>query len=348
MKTSQIFLGMKILIVVLFLLLIHSVSSIWLPLTVSLVLTFGMMPIVRVMEKIPIARKRKLPKTAAIILTFTFVCCVFAGIAVYILAPLTKQMAALIITMPEYAKKAEALLGGVYTEYQNIAIPDFIREKTGTALSGIANLAVDFAGSAMKMLLSLTSSIVTLILVPFLTYYFLKDGTATVDFVVSLFPKAARAKTSRVMDELAVVMTDYIKGQVIVSLIIGVMVTLGTWSVGLEYPLVFGLLATLLETIPYIGPICAAIPALALAYLISPALALKVLVFYFIIHQIEANIIVPNVMGKTVDIHPGILMVALLIGGELYGIIGMMAAVPVTAILRVVLRAIWFYDEDLI
>ena len=75
-------------------------------------------------------------------------------------------------------------------------------------------------------------------------------------------------------------------------------------------------------------------------------MAFKVLVFYIIIHTIEANIIVPNVMGKTVDIHPGILMVALLIGGELYGIIGMMVAVPVTAILRVVLRAIWFYDEE--
>ncbi|MFA6074390.1 MAG: AI-2E family transporter [Negativicutes bacterium] len=346
MNTAQIFIGLKILIVIAFLALIHAVSSIWLPLTISLVLTFGMLPIVRRFERIPLTKKKKMPKTAAIILTFILVFGVLAGLAVYIITPLTLQLSSLITELPQYANKAEALFGGIYSEYQNIALPDFIREKAVASLSDVANIAVNFAGSTVKFLLSLTSSIVTLVLVPFLTYYFLKDGDNTVDFVVRLFPRAARVKTAQVMTELGAVMTDYIKGQIFVSLIIGFMVTVGTWSIGLQYSLIFGLLATLLETIPYIGPICAAVPALALGYLVSPLLAVKVLIFYVIIHIIEANIVVPNVMGKTVDIHPGILMVALLIGGELYGIIGMMAAVPATAILRVVLRAIWFHGEE--
>ena len=346
MKTAQIFIGLKLLIVVAFLALIHAVSSIWLPLAISLVLTFGMLPIVKIFERIPLTKKKKLPKTLAILLTFILVCGALASLATYIIAPLTLQLSGLITELPQYMQKTENLFNGIYSEYQNIAIPDFIREKALASLSDVANVAVNIAGSAVKFLLSLTSSAVTLILVPFLTYYFLKDGDNTVEFFVKLFPTGARAKTAQVMTELGVVMTDYIKGQILISLIIGLLVTVGTWSIGLQYPLIFGLIATLLETIPYIGPICAAIPALALGYLISPVMAFKVLVFYIIIHTIEANIIVPNVMGKTVDIHPGILMVALLIGGELYGIIGMMVAVPVTAILRVVLRAIWFYDEE--
>ena len=346
MTTKQIFIGLKIIIVILFLALIHAVSSIWLPLTISLVLTFGMLPIVRRLERLPLTKKRKLPKTAEIILTFILVCGVFLAVAAYVVAPLTTQLSGLIAELPKYALKTESLFGGIYSDYQNAAIPDFIREKILASMSDATNVAVNFAGGAVKFLLSLTSSIVTLVLVPFLTYYFLKDGEHTVGFIVSLFPRAARAKTAQVMTELGAVMTDYIKGQIFISLIIGFLVTIGTWSIGLQYPLIFGLLATMLEMIPYLGPICAAIPALALGYLLSPLMALKVFIFYVIIHQVEANIVVPNVMGKTVDIHPGILMVALLIGGELYGIIGMMAAVPVTAVVRVVLRALWFYDEE--
>jgi len=346
MTTTQIFTGLKIVIVILFLALIHAVSSIWLPLTISLVLTFGMLPIVRRLQRIPLTKKKKMPITTAIILTFILVLAVLAAIAAYIVAPLSTQLSGLITELPRYAQKTESLFNGIYSDYQNAALPDFVREKVLASLSDVTNVAVNFAGGLVKFLLSLTSSIVTLVLVPFLTYYFLKDGENTINFIISLFPRAARVKTAQVMAELGAVMTDYIKGQIFISLIIGFLVTIGTWSIGLQYPLIFGLLATMLETIPYLGPICAAVPALALGYLLSPVMAIKVFIFYVIIHQVEANIVVPNVMGKTVDIHPGILMVALLIGGELYGIIGMMAAVPVTAILRVVLRAVWFYDEE--
>ena len=208
MKTAQIFIGLKLLIVVAFLALIHAVSSIWLPLAISLVLTFGMLPIVKIFERIPLTKKKKLPKTLAILLTFILVCGALASLATYIIAPLTLQLSGLITELPQYMQKTENLFNGIYSEYQNIAIPDFIREKALASLSDVANVAVNIAGSAVKFLLSLTSSAVTLILVPFLTYYFLKDGDNTVEFFVKLFPTGARAKTAQVMTELGVVMTD--------------------------------------------------------------------------------------------------------------------------------------------
>ena len=108
------------------------------------------------------------------------------------------------------------------------------------------------------------------------------------------------------------------------------------------YPLVLGLLATLTESVPIIGPIIGAVPAIILAYLVEPSLAFKVLLFFIVIHQLENNIVVPKVMGHTIALHPAIIIISLLVGGKLFGIPGMILAVPVTALLRVLLKHIWF------
>ena len=347
MKTPSTPQLLKIIIVIDALWILSLVSSIWLPLAVSLVLTFALLPLVRLLTRIKLGKRRYLPRTIAIIISFVVFCAVIGGLAAYIITPLTKQLIALVDNMPSYILRVETLLNSLYSQYQNVVIPDALRAKIMTVLNDLAAVAVSLVGQAVKMAFSITTSIISLILVPFLTYYFLKDGTHTINGIVRLFPCSIREKTAQVMCDLGRVMSDYIKGQIIISAIIGVLVAAGTSILGLQYSLVFGLLAMLLETIPYVGPICAAVPALLLAYIISPLLCLKVLIFYLAVHLIEANVVVPNVMGKTVDIHPGILMVALLVGGELYGIIGMMLAVPVTAAARVILRAIWFYGDEI-
>jgi len=112
-----------------------------------------------------------------------------------------------------------------------------------------------------------------------------------------------------------------------------------------DYPLVLGLLSTLTETIPILGPIIGAIPAIILAYLVSPVLAVKVAAFYIILHQLENHIIVPNIMGHTIDLHPILVIISLLIGGHMYGIAGMIVAVPVAALLKVLLRHLWYLDD---
>lgn len=147
------------------------------------------------------------------------------------------------------------------------------------------------------------------------------------------------------MGEMAVVVSNYIRGQVLISIIMGLMVFCGMYFLQVDYPLVLGLLSTLTETIPILGPIVGAIPAIVLAYLVSPVLATKVAVFYIILHQLENHIIVPNVMGHTIDLHPTLVIISLLIGGHLYGIAGMILAVPVAAILKVLLRHLWNLDD---
>jgi len=90
--------------------------------------------------------------------------------------------------------------------------------------------------------------------------------------------------------------------------------------------------------------IIGACPAIFLAYLASPYLAAKVVLFYLVVHQLENHIIVPNIMGRTISLHPAAIILSLLIGGQLAGIVGMIAAVPITALLKVILKHIWRHE----
>jgi len=137
----------------------------------------------------------------------------------------------------------------------------------------------------------------------------------------------------------------YIRGQAIISIIIGFIVFSGMYLSGVGYPLVLGLLAACTETIPIVGPIVGSIPAIMLAYLVSPSLSFKVILFYIIVHQLENHIIVPNIMGHTINLHPVVVIISLLIGYQLLGIAGMMVAVPVTALLRVLIKNLWITIE---
>ncbi|MPN43908.1 putative transport protein [bioreactor metagenome] len=172
----------------------------------------------------------------------------------------------------------------------------------------------------------------------------MKDWQVLKEGFISIFSFNNRSRVSTIIDEVAVVISGYIRGQFWISVVIGLTVFCGMYFLKVDYPLVLGLLATLTETIPIVGPIVGAIPAILLAFLTSPALAVKVLLFFIIVHQIENHIIVPNVMGQTIDLHPATVIIVLLIGGQLYGIIGMMLAVPVAALLKVIVRHLWYDD----
>jgi len=144
---------------------------------------------------------------------------------------------------------------------------------------------------------------------------------------------------------MSLVISAYIRGQVIISIIIGIFVFSGMYLLGVDYPLVLGLLAACTESIPIIGPIIGSVPAIMLAYLISPTLAFKVIIFYILVQFLENQIVVPNIMGHTIDLHPVAIIISLLIGSQLWGIIGMMLAVPVAALLRVLIKQLWITNE---
>ena len=336
----------KIIILVSGFYILSQVSSVYLPVILAMIVAFVLNPVVNLFTAIPLGtRSRHLPKSAAILIVFLLSGIVMSIAITFVFLPFINEFNNFVIDLPHLSSRIKNLTTLLEQRANLAQLPDNIRSILEEGLGGAASYAVGLVRGAINTAFSFATQVIELVVVPVLAYYFLKDWPTLKDSVVTIFPPSARGKAITVMGEMAVVVSNYIRGQVLISIIMGLMVFCGMYFLQVDYPLVLGLLATLTETIPILGPIVGAIPAIVLAYLVSPVLATKVAVFYIILHQLENHIIVPNVMGHTIDLHPTLVIISLLIGGHLYGIAGMILAVPVAAILKVLLRHLWNLDD---
>lgn len=130
---------------------------------------------------------------------------------------------------------------------------------------------------------------------------------------------------------------DYIRGQLLVCLILGAVAGITFWIFGLPYPLILGLISGITNVIPYFGPFIGAVPALLIAMTISVKAVLVVVITVFVLQFLEGNVLSPFIVGRSLKMHPVVIMLALLAGGELAGIVGMILAVPAAAVLKVMM-----------
>jgi predicted PurR-regulated permease PerM len=286
-----------------------------------------------------------MPHGVAIILSFLIAAIVMSGIISFILLPFLNEFNKFLANLPELVTRLKSITTLVVEQAYVVQLPANIHNLIEQTLSSAASFALDLVRRILSGIITVATQVFEMVVVPVLTYYFLKDANTLKNSAALPFPVGLRPKVRRVIDEMSNVESAYIRGQVLVSVIIGLLVFSGMYFMGVEYPLILGLLATLTETIPIVGPIIGAVPAVILAYTITPVLAVKVLVLFLVIHQLENHIIVPQIMGSTIDLHPVAIIISLLIGGQLLGIIGMMLAVPVAALLKVLLKYLWFGEE---
>ncbi|SDE59884.1 AI-2E family transporter [Sporomusa acidovorans] len=337
----------KIVILVLALYMLSQITPIYLPIIAAVIVAFVLNPFVNAIVDIPLgARRHHLPRGIAILLVFLLAGLLLTLVTTFVLLPFINEFNKFVVDLPRLIIKIRDLTLLIEQQANLAQVPDNVRQLIVNGLGEAASYAVSLTRNALNTVLAFATQIVELVIVPVLAYYFLKDWKNLKDEFIALFPPTLEVKVVNVIEEMAIVVSNYIRGQVLISVIMGLLVFSGMYFLRVDYPLVLGLLATLTETIPIIGPIIGAIPALMLAYLVSPILATKVAAFYIIIHQIENHIVVPNIMGHTIDLHPTLIIISLLIGGQLYGIPGMILAVPVAALLKVLLRHLWYLDDD--
>ena len=188
-----------------------------------------------------------------------------------------------------------------------------------------------------------------LVVIPFWLFYILQDEDQVKQGVLDAFPQQLRDDVrcmARLIDD---VLSAYIRGQLLLVLFVGGMAIIALTIIGVPFALVLGLVAGIFEVLPYVGPILGAIPAVVVALLADPISALWVAGAFFVIQQIENLVLVPRISGESVKLHPALVMVSLVIGNELAGLLGMLVAVPVTAVIRDVFKYLYlrFLDEPL-
>ncbi|MBU0493663.1 MAG: AI-2E family transporter [Chloroflexi bacterium] len=208
--------------------------------------------------------------------------------------------------------------------------------------AGASYLASRTAG----FLFGLASVFGWLFVVLVVVFYLLKDADQVGRYLDGLVPAAYRADLWQFERELKVTMNAYIRGQLLLCVIIGTVTTLSLSALGIRNALLLGIIAGLLEAVPNLGPVVATVPAVIVALFQGSAwlplpnwgVALVVVALYAIIQQLENNLIVPKVLGDSVNLHPVVVLFGLLAGASIAGVLGMLLAIPTIAVLRLVAR----------
>lgn len=183
-------------------------------------------------------------------------------------------------------------------------------------------------------------------LVLLLAFFFLKDGPRLLHGPMRLLPEGRREEARNILVRIADRVGRYMLGKLVIMAMVGILTTIGLLIVGMPYAVILGVVAGLLDIIPYAGPFLAAAPALVIALFQSWQLALWVGLVYFAAQQLESYVITPLVLGRSVELHPAWILIALLVGAELAGIIGMILAVPIASTIQILVEEIYLKPRD--
>ena len=331
--------------------ILYAMSSFLFPILLAIGLAFALYPLSRAFVRLQLGKTGMHPsRVAAIVLAF-IASAIFMGIVIsFVVLPLFGQINELIVKLPEYSEQmqGESLLRILKDPSAGVPmLPSNLEGLLNDAINSIMGFLTNVVRNLLNSTVQLVANLVGLIVVPFLAFYFLKDWKVLCNMITDLFTPEARPKASRVMANIGIAISSYVEGLWKLSLLSALSVTIVLLILGVPYPLVFGLIALLAETIPVIGPIISAIPAIFVAYTSTTAHTAFVLaIFYIVYYTVDSQVLQPVIMGKKIKLHPVVILLALMIGGKLFGILGMLFAMPVAAVYRVLYDELWHYNGE--
>jgi predicted PurR-regulated permease PerM len=300
---------------------------------VSALLAIGLAPLVAVVERQRLIPRGRLPRWAAILTIYLLFLIVLVSFGRLVIGGLVTQSRELWAALPRMVQEWQQWFidRGLLTRELSL------REAIAQSPFGGFD-AVDTVVSAVWGFIGGVFGLVTILI---LAFYLLLDAENLVHAFVRMFPRAERPRVERACRQVSGKVSAWLGGQLLLAAIIGCSAALALFLMGVPYFYVLALIAGIGEMIPIVGPLLAALPAIAVALTSSPALALAVAAFFFVQQQVENHVLVPKVMERQVGINAAGVITALLIGGTLLGVVGAILAVPTAAILRVVFEELF-------
>ncbi|ANB61987.1 AI-2E family transporter [Anoxybacteroides amylolyticum] len=215
------------------------------------------------------------------------------------------------------------------------AWPKQIHQRVETTILEIEALLGLWIAKAVTSVKHVLNSVLVFLLVPFIAFYLLKDIERIKKAAWEWTPKKWRNEGIAFLKDVDKSLGSYVRGQLLVCVLVGSVAALSFWIAGMKYALLLGIIVGATNVIPYFGPIIGAIPAALLAATVSLKMVLIVLAIIFVLQFIEGNVLSPLIVGKSLHMHPLVIMFSLFLGGEIAGVVGMMIAVPLVAIVKV-------------
>lgn len=271
---------------------------------------------------------RTISRPGAVIALTLLILLSVAAIVSLLVPPLVTQLQQFAFNLPSYSESlSQASDDSFLSEVSRLVTQN---------LTNISNQLSNIGGVLFSQTIGVINGLVAVVTVFVLTFYLLLDEEGIKKLYKGLLPAGIYDDLTETTRKIAGKLGAWLRGQLVLMAAVGFFVTLGLLIIGTPYALTLGVWAGLTEVIPIIGPWIGAVPGVVVGLAESPLQGLLTLIVYTIIQQLEGNILVPKIMSKAVGLNPVIVIVAILIGGKLYGLMGVLLAVPLAAVIGVV------------
>jgi predicted PurR-regulated permease PerM len=320
----------------------QTIGPVLLVFTVSTIVALLLNPVVRFLRKLHI------PRGLAVLLVFVGFIATVALAVFLVISPVRTQIEEIQANLPVYTDQAERQADDLQQFFDRRGIDVDVKARADGFLAGLQDRASEAADNVVDYSLNVLGVLVTLIFILVACVYMLLDAPRILRFA----QRVGGPDTAVFLRRVERTLTEYVKAQLLVSLIIGTSAGVVLWifgvtglfPLGATFAVAFTAWVFVMEFIPYVGPILGAVPPVLLALFTSPLAALWVVVAFIAIHQLEGHIVVPKVMGSAVGVHPLVVIFGLLIGENLAGIVGVLIAIPVVVVVK---EAVIFASERL-
>ncbi|NMB44953.1 MAG: AI-2E family transporter [Firmicutes bacterium] len=284
--------------------------------------------------------KRQVPRPAAILLVYLGFAVVVSLFLYAFIPSLMAELNQVLARLPRQTGKLEDITRGAVGDLKRLPLPVNIHEALNDMIQRSEQLVQQFARKLVDFIVGVFSRLFWIWLAPILAYYILLDWDGIGQWCTQAVPASYRPAFLMLIQEIDGVLIGFVLGRLMVSAIVGILMTFGFVALKIQFATLLGLIAGVFDLIPYLGPILGAIPAMIFAFLVSPWRALWVVVLFIVVNQLEAVILSPHIIGGRVGLHPVVTIFALLAGGHLFGVAGVLLAVPIAATLRVTITFI--------
>jgi predicted PurR-regulated permease PerM len=313
------------------------------PFVIGLVLIYVLDPAVRALIR------RGIRPAIAVLIVYAITLLVLVEGAALLVGPLVEQVGAFVRDLPRFASALDDQLRRLTEAYGRLDLPEALRAAIDRAVAGLGQGAVGFDPVSLlpvaRTIAGTVASAFGFLIVPVWAFYVLKDRESLMRSFDRSLPEPWRVDTWAVLGIVERVVGRWLRGQLFLGLVVGVATFLGLLVLGqlvdqrfLQFAVLLAVAAGFLELLPIIGPIIASIPALLVALTISPQAVVAVAVLYIVVQQVENHVLVPKIQGDAIELHPSIVIFALIIGGAIAGLLGAIFSLPVTAAGRNVYR----------
>lgn len=297
----------------------------------SAILAYLFNPIINYLEK------KNIKRIWGVLILYLGILLALMVLAFLVIPRSSTEIKRLASDMPKYLEKASSLIDKMYNKYYSTMgdLPPLfqgVQQVVMENIVGIENLVVNGLKTFIGGIINTFSKVVSLVLTPILTLYFLVDKRYFKEKIIELIPEKHRKDYKKLFHDIDDSLSKFIRGKIIMATYVGIATSIVLLILGVDFAVVIGFITGVADIIPYIGPFLGFVPAVFFAFISSPLKAIWVCAFFLSIQWIENNILAPKIIGDTTGIHPMVVLLSIIIGGGIFGVLGMILAVPVVAV----------------